>query len=78
MRRFSVSVRKISLSKFVFFEDVNLLGRATHEHYKNLPTLNSNDSTVFPTPDEVLIKIVGVYVQVLVGACISHVTFLLL
>lgn len=33
MRQFLV--RKIILSKFVFIEDVNLLGRATKEYHEN-------------------------------------------
>lgn len=35
MRRLSVSVRKITLSKFVFVEDVNSWGRATHKYHEN-------------------------------------------
>lgn len=35
MRRLSVSVRKISVSKFVFVKDVNARGSASHEYHKN-------------------------------------------
>lgn len=43
----SVSVRKLTFtSKFVFVEDVNLWGRASHEYHENWATTNSNDSTV--------------------------------
>lgn len=43
-RRFSVSVRKLTLLKYVFVEDVNWWGRANHE---NWATTNNDDSTVF-------------------------------
>lgn len=49
MHRFSVSIREITLFKFFFFEDVNSLGRATHEYYENWVTMNSNDSTEIHT-----------------------------
>lgn len=35
MSRFSVSERKITPSLFVFLEDLNLWGRATHEYQEN-------------------------------------------
>lgn len=47
MRRLSVSVRKITLSKFVFVEDVNSWGRATHKYHENWATVNSNDFIVY-------------------------------
>lgn len=46
--RFSVSVRNISkLFLNFFFEDINLLRRATHEHHEHWATMNSNDFTLF-------------------------------
>lgn len=35
MRRLSVLVRKLSISKFVFVKDVNARGSASHEYHKN-------------------------------------------
>lgn len=37
MRRFTVTVTIITVSKFVFVEVVNLRGRATHEYPKSEP-----------------------------------------
>lgn len=42
---FSVSERKLTLSKFVFVKDVNSFERATQEYHEHCATTNSNDST---------------------------------
>lgn len=47
MPRFSVSVRKITPSKFVFVEVINLWGRATQENQKKGVITNFNNSTIF-------------------------------
>lgn len=46
---FNFIVWNITLSKFlyqVFVENVNSLGRATHEYIENWAIMSSNDSTV--------------------------------
>ena len=43
----TVSITKITVSKIVFFEDLNSLGRVTNEYYENWATTNSNASTVY-------------------------------
>lgn len=45
MCQLSISVRKVTLSKFVFVDDVSSFG-LTHEYYKNWATTNFYDSTV--------------------------------
>lgn len=48
---FSVSVSKLTLSKFVFLDAVILSRKNTLEYHENWATTNSDDSTVFTCND---------------------------